>query len=287
MPADVWSLDNIFWFGASVLLWGVSICLGAVIWQLILKDLRFNLKMRSTIIIYALAQFGKYLPGNVAHHVGRVVLAKRAGVSARATAHSMLIEFLWGVSAASSVALLGLAYFKSSDNAISPIGLVLVSLLAMLLPWAGVRIVNAFLPSFTVRLTGGGPIVVPRLRTMLLVSLAFVTSFFIMGTILNLQARFIFGATDGRLLMLSGIFAWSWIAGYLTPGAPAGLGVREVVLVSLLTPIYGESIAVGLSLSLRLATTLGDGVCFLLALLAQRLLKKHLIIAGSIDEDVV
>jgi hypothetical protein len=88
---------------------------------------------------------------------------------------------------------------------------------------------------------------------------------------LDLQARFIFDVADSHLLLLSGAFALSWIVGYITPGAPAGLGVREVVLVSLLTPALGGGNAVGLSLALRLATTIGDGVCFLFALTMHRL----------------
>jgi len=270
-PESIWALENIFLFGVSVLLWCMNIILGALIWRRILKDFGFKLVVTRCFEIYALAQFGKYLPGNVAHHIGRVVLAKQAGITVRATTHSMLIEFLWGIGAASGMALLGLAYFKAADSGISSITLVLLTTFTMLLPWLGVWFVNSFLPAIAERLTGGGKIVLPSLRTMLWCSLGFVGSFLIMGLILDLQARFIFGAADSHLFMLSGAFALSWIAGYVTPGAPAGLGVREAVLVSFLSPVLGGSAAVGLSLALRLATTLGDGVCFLIGLTMHRL----------------
>jgi len=270
-PESIWDLENILLLGVSVLLWCANIILGALIWRRILRGIGFKLEVAQCLEIYALTQFGKYLPGNVAHHIGRVVLAKQAGITVRATTHSMLIEFLWGIGAASSMALLGLVYFNAGDNGISTITLVLLMIFTMLLPWLGVWLANTFFPVIAERLSGSGKIILPSLRTMLWCNLAFVGSFLIMGLILDLQAKFIFDVADSHLLMLVGAFALSWIAGYIMPGAPAGLGVREVVLVSFLSPVLGGSTAVGLSLALRLATTLGDGVCFLFALAMLRL----------------
>lgn len=270
-PESIWDLENIFLLGVSVLLWCANIILGALIWQRILRDIGLKLEVAQCLEIYTLTQFGKYLPGNVAHHIGRVVLAKQAGITVRATTHSMLIEFLWGIGAASSMALLGLVYFNPGDNGISTITLVLLMIFTMLLPWLGVWLANTFFPGIAERLSGSGKIILPSLRTMLWCNLAFVGSFLIMGLILDLQAKFIFDVADSHLLMLVGAFALSWIAGYITPGAPAGLGVREAVLVSFLSPVLGGSTAVGLSLALRLATSLGDGVCFLFALAMHRL----------------
>ena len=62
--------------------------------------------------------------------------------------------------------------------------------------------------------------------------------------------------------------------GFITPGSPAGLGVRDTVLLAALTPLYGSGVAIGLSLSLRLVTTLGDGVWFFVSLLTPSLVRK-------------
>jgi hypothetical protein len=53
-----------------------------------------------------------------------------------------------------------------------------------------------------------------------------------------------------------GAFALSWVAGFLVPGAPAGLGVREGVLIALLSPSVDGALPI--VLGFRLATTLGD-----------------------------
>jgi hypothetical protein len=35
-----------------------------------------------------------------------------------------------------------------------------------------------------------------------------------------------------RFLFLTGLFAVAWISGFIVPGAPAGLGIREAILVT-------------------------------------------------------
>jgi uncharacterized membrane protein YbhN (UPF0104 family) len=55
-----------------------------------------------------------------------------------------------------------------------------------------------------------------------------------------------------------GAFASSWLLGFLAPGAPAGLGVREAALALWLEPALGAPSAVLLIVLLRVATTLGD-----------------------------
>ena len=59
-----------------------------------------------------------------------------------------------------------------------------------------------------------------------------------------------------------GITALAWVAGYAVPGAPAGLGVREAVLLAGLSLMVGEAHAVVVVLLLRVVTTLGDGLLF-------------------------
>jgi uncharacterized membrane protein YbhN (UPF0104 family) len=54
------------------------------------------------------------------------------------------------------------------------------------------------------------------------------------------------------------IFIVSWLAGFATPGAPAGLGVRETVMLTLLSPTMPMSDAVAASLVFRIATTATD-----------------------------
>jgi hypothetical protein len=230
----------------SISLWSGIIIVGALIWKILLIDLDVRLSWHDCLTIYGIAQLGKYLPGNIGHHVGRVVLAKQSGVPAASTLQTMLIELVWGIGVASGIALIGIVL--GSDLGGSPAVLTLFFVATLLGPWAAWSVAKVFFPK------------------LMLVSLLYLAVFLAVGLLMDMHARFLWGAQTSHVFMLAVVFAWSWIAGYITPGAPAGLGVREVVLVSALTPIYGASVAVGLTLSLRVVSTLGDMIVFLIAM---------------------
>ena len=59
----------------------------------------------------------------------------------------------------------------------------------------------------------------------------------------------------------------AWLAGFVVPGAPGGLGVRESMLVLLLSNT-GESasaMALGLGFGMRFVSTLGDVIAVAIA----------------------
>jgi hypothetical protein len=248
----------------SISLWSGIIIVGALIWKILLIDLDVRLSWHDCLTIYGIAQLGKYLPGNIGHHVGRVVLAKQSGVPAASTLQTMLIELVWGIGVASGIALIGIVL--GSDLGGSPAVLTLFFVATLLGPWAAWSVAKVFFPKLMSRISDHGHISLPRLGTLMLVSLLYLAVFLAVGLLMDMHARFLWGAQTSHVFMLAVVFAWSWIAGYITPGAPAGLGVREVVLVSALTPIYGASVAVGLTLSLRVVSTLGDMIVFLIAM---------------------
>jgi uncharacterized membrane protein YbhN (UPF0104 family) len=59
------------------------------------------------------------------------------------------------------------------------------------------------------------------------------------------------------------------LAGFVVPGSPAGVGVREAVLVLTLEPHLPSDGALLLALSLRLVTTFGDLLFFAICALAR------------------
>jgi len=54
------------------------------------------------------------------------------------------------------------------------------------------------------------------------------------------------------------IFSIAWLAGFIIPGAPGGIGVREAVIIFFITPIIGEAQSVAIAIALRFVTLLGD-----------------------------
>ena len=88
----------------------------------------------------------------------------------------------------------------------------------------------------------------------------------IAGAGLSVLALGLFPDAPIDYALLTAAFALAWVVGFVTPGAPAGLGVREALLLAMLSHGMGASNASLLIVALRIATTLGDMLCFALGL---------------------
>jgi len=64
-----------------------------------------------------------------------------------------------------------------------------------------------------------------------------------------------------KFLQADGL-ASAWVLGFIVPGSPGGIGIREVILAGLYAQELGQGIAIGLSVVLRMITSLGDLVAF-------------------------
>lgn len=253
-----------------------NIFLGGAIWQLLLRDHGINISTKSAQVIFSVSQFGKYLPGNVGQHVGRVIMAKENGIPLSITLNTIFVEILWNTGIAGGLSLLALVLLGAGKNLghptmPSPLSLATLVLLLLSTPWLIIGCLNRFLPTLAKRFTGGEKIISPRLKTALIVAALFLLCFITMGLILKLQAQFFFGVAEGNLFELACLFSLAWLAGYIAPGAPGGLGVREAMMALLLTPILGAGTAVGLGVTLRVTTTAGDALAFALGLLGKKL----------------
>lgn len=276
IPPLNWSPEStaIALFSVALVVFGIGI-VGAI-WCILLRDNGILTSWKQTQIVFAISQFGKYLPGNVGHHVGRVVMARKIGIPVPITLSTMLVEMLWGAGTAAGLAILSLILFVDGQTLglqlqLGSVQLGLGVVLLLFMPWLGIGFLNRYLPGLAKRLSGGGAIAAPRLRTVLAVAVLFLLCFVVMGLILKLQAQWFFGVTEGSVFELTCLFAVAWLAGYLVPGAPAGLGVREAMMVLVLSPLLGSGVAVGLGVTLRATTTMGDAVAFLIGVVGKKL----------------
>lgn len=282
IPPIHWSPESTAIALFSVVLFVSSIGIIGTIWHFLLRDNGILTSWKQAQIIFAIAQFGKYLPGNIGQHVGRVVMARDIGIPAPIILNTMVVEMLWGAGIGAGLSILALLLFVDGQVLglnvnIGPLQLGLGVALLFFMPWLGIGFLNKYLPKLAKRLSGGGMIASPKLLTAVIVAVLFLLCFVIMGLILKLQAQWFFGVTKGNVFELTCLFSVAWLAGYLLPGAPAGLGVREAMMVLLLSPVLGAGTAVGLGITLRVTTTVGDAVAFMLGLMF-----KHFNLSGII-----
>lgn len=233
--------------------YGASLVTTSLAWPAILTKLGTHLPLRTAVGIGLLAQIGKYLPGNVAHYVGRAALASRRSVSLGRSGTSTGVEFCSALIAA---------------------GLTIVLMAALqpeMLARAGAQIGNAnFYPALAAAsLTLAGAVLLARrtrwLAPVLKPSLWLRPVFFLFLSFLLAGLSFhatAVGIAPSQAPGLAGavaLYAFAWTAGFLVPGAPAGLGVREAVIVGVLGSTMGATAALLCALVHRLVSAVADG----------------------------
>jgi len=82
------------------------------------------------------------------------------------------------------------------------------------------------------------------------------------------------GAVRSDVGLLIAAYAFSWVAGFLVPGAPGGLGVRESVLIFLLRDSVPAGDAVLGAVLFRIVTLLGDVLFFCTSLIPQAVVSR-------------
>lgn len=248
-------------------LYAASIATTALAWTRLLAAMRQPHPFRRLLPILATTQFGKYLPGNVAHHLGRVALVRSIGVQVAPAVASVTYELLLALVAAAHVGALTLLW--APPEAIMQWQLAAHRGLLVLLVTvaAAAALVSAPRVAGFLQKLRGSRAEAPSPHALRLDILTALTCYllYMSGLVLiGLGLWAVAGALAPQATALPGpiffigAFASSWILGFIAPGAPAGLGVREAILSAWLSGVLAPAQAVLLIIALRIATTVGD-----------------------------
>ena len=232
-------------------------------WRRILAGWGYRLPYLVAARVWCLANLGRYIPGKIWSIAGLVVLAQRAGVpAARATASAVVSQAL-AIGAGAALAA------AAAPGTASSLGLGIAVLVACLTISALVWQRPA---QWLARLVGASMPVQPLpISTVLIAGALTSVAWLSYGAAFWLLAKGLIPAAELSPVTAAGIFALGYILGWLTLFAPGGLGVRELVLVGLLTPVLGGGGALVVSLGSRILLTSAEAVAALsTALLGSR-----------------
>lgn len=238
-------------------------------WSILLKSMHCDWKPSTLSAIIGFTQLAKYVPGNIAQHIGRTTVALMAGMPFSAFTSSVLAEAILLLSASVFIGLLCISLSPTPlpliDFPLSDMLLVLALILvasALSLPYL-IRHIPDLIRRFS-RIKGRGtPIApTPSVRAATMAFTLYCLSYFVLGI-----SIWIIASQHGQLIHLdiftfTASFTLAWLAGYLAPGAPAGLGVREGALALLLANTGPAEHVLTIIIAARIASVMADAICF-------------------------
>jgi len=278
MPPIAWNALAAATVAAVTLLYLSQFLWSGIAWHLWLNSIHEPSRPFVAIALFALSQIAKYVPGSIAHHIARVALGRRYGLGTPGMVVTIAMEQGWALIAGIAMAGASIAYAGPAIVGMempSPLRIALIGLIALLLPMAGIWLVGESRPAIMDRWLGSRRITHPDIATLLSCFLIYCANLAIAGWSVDLLARYLFGMPESHVLLAIGVFAAAWVAGVVAMVSPGGLGVREAVMLAGLTPVYGPGTALGVAVSYRVVTSLGDGVGFLLGFIAEKRLARR------------
>jgi uncharacterized membrane protein YbhN (UPF0104 family) len=247
-----------------------------VIWRTILRALgsRDLPSFRTMAYVYAKAWITRYVPGTVTWIAGKVYMASGFGISKSRLAVSSVLEGGMQVVATTVVSLFILSFSPhlSKIPLIARLLIMLISLAALTVLYP--PIFNRMLIAAHVALKKQRPGVELRINGR-----AVVRSFllFSVGTFISGTASYLIVLAIAPQASLSwyfyvvGAFGISGAIGIATPFLPSGIGVRDGVLLVLLTAIMPKELALAVTVFTRIWQVAADAAFLGIAAFVYRL----------------
>ena len=237
-------------------------------WRALLASLGSPLPLRAAARVMFVGQLGKYVPGSIWPVLAQMELGTTYKVPRRRSASASVLSMVVSVFGGLLAALVTLPFVADRGHTGPYLWAFLATpvLLACLHP----RVLNA-LVSRLLRLTRRPPLEQPLTGRAMAAALAWSwASWVFYGLQVWLLATRL-GAPPGRTVLLAaGGFAFAWSVGFVVVLAPAGAGVRDVLLIATLSPVLGTGPATAVALMSRALMTAGDLVTAGLAAVSSR-----------------
>lgn len=239
-------------------------------WRALMAGLGSPLRVEVALRVVFLAQLGKYVPGSIWPFVAQVELGREHGVPRR---RSLTVGLLTvGVSLVVGLAVAAATLPLASPDAARRYWWALAAaplLLGTLHPAVLNPVVDRLLrvvrrPTLEQRLT---------LRVVATAAAWSAASWLLAGVHIWVLARDLGASGGSPFVAATGAYALAWSLGLLVVIAPAGLGVREVVLTAALAPMLPRGEVLVVVICSRLLLTVAD---LALAGLAVLLGRRHI-----------
>jgi len=217
--------------------------------------------------IYTQSNIYKYLPGNVFQYVGRNKLASDMQISHIDVACATVFDIFFCVFSTGIISflLLGGNILKLIEKygknflVIGICGIILLTAVILILYFKFRNKFRQYISRYSKAFKGNN-------RFEMLKGILY---YFLQNTVsacmYYFSIKLIFESTSGDfsvLITLTGAFMFAWIIGFITPGAPGGIGIRESVMIFVFGEAHEEIML--FVLAMRISSIFADILAFII-----------------------
>jgi uncharacterized membrane protein YbhN (UPF0104 family) len=253
----------------SFLLQIMALCWLVQIWRWILRHSGSTISYPGLFKIWFFANLGRYLPGKVWQFLGMVYMLEKRGVPKSNSVSTALLAQSLSVISGLLIAFVFLGTDLYSQFLAKKPGLVLIMAVF------GLFIVTVVCyPKLLGEIINFGLGIFKREKISLDITskdviiyiLTYSVSWLLFGLAFLVFIKAMAQASFDMYPGITGAFAFAFNIGFLALFVPGGIGVREGILVLLLSSVFPVPIATLISLVARLWVTVAELLCFLIAI---------------------
>lgn len=254
------------WITILIIVYAVTVFLYSLSWKYIIEIFsEVKLSIRFISSIYLKANVAKYLPGNVFHFAGRHMLVRKKGVKDKDLVFSNIMEIICLLIFSGIIIFIG---FVSGIITIPEIIKEKINLYFLII--AGIvfliLVIGYIIYMKIKKKTINWKLFVKKksILNILKITLLYFFIFIILGLVLYSVTLIVLNIdlNINDIIFVICSFSLAWVLGYIVPGAPGGLGIREAVIIIMLSSKFTETGALLSSVILRGITILGDVLGF-------------------------
>ena len=252
-----------------------TLIIGSWVWNIWLSFFsKHKVSALATYSVYAKSNIAKYLPGNVAQYALRQLFGSSLGIKQKELLFSTILEIFCMAFAA---IILSLVFAKNvlftylSDifqkSWTLPVLIIIIVLLVV--------IVIIFLKK---RISISEVIAYLKQKTFcfsMIKNLGLMICYMAIYGITLYALFYIIANVNSHIILIISAGIVSWCVGFLTPGVPGGIGVREAVLLLMLSPVISDEIVLFVALIQRIAYIISDVLSWIIGKVIGEKIKYH------------
>ncbi len=227
------------------------------VWMVLLAGLGSPLRTSVAGRILLIGQLGKYIPGSLWPILTQMELGAQAKVPRTRSASASLLSMLLSLCVGLLIAMVTVPFAARHSHDYLWIFVLLPVLAACVYP----KVLNPLINRLF-KLAKRPPLETPITGRVLVRALAWQSMAWIFQGLQIWILAEKFNAPAGKTILIAlGGYAFAWCVGFVAILAPAGAGVRELLLIAALGPLIGTSPATAVTLVSRAVNTISDLLC--------------------------